>query len=125
LRRWRGNVRELRNVVYRLALLAREDVVDIDGLNEILGPEGEEAPEQRKRDFEGALQLWLADNHPAPGALYHSALAAFEKPLMEYALAQTGGNQLRASKLLGINRNTLRKRLSELAINADRFTRPL
>ena len=125
LRRWRGNVRELRNVVYRLALLAREDVVDVDGLNEILGSEGEGVPEQRKLDFEGALQLWLADNHPAPGALYHSALAAFEKPLMEYALAQTGGNQLRASKLLGINRNTLRKRLSELAINADRFTRPL
>lgn len=125
LRRWRGNVRELRNVVYRLALLAREDVVDVDGLNEILGPVVEGAPEQRKLDFEGALQLWLADNHPAPGALYHSALAAFEKPLMEYALAQTGGNQLRASKLLGINRNTLRKRLSELSINADRFTRPL
>nr|WP_298896413.1 sigma-54 dependent transcriptional regulator [uncultured Altererythrobacter sp.] len=125
LRRWRGNVRELRNVVYRLALLAREDVVDVDGLIEIVGAEGDGAPEQRKLDFEGALQLWLADNHPAPGALYHSALAAFEKPLMEYALAQTGGNQLRASKLLGINRNTLRKRLSELAINADRFTRPL
>ncbi|MBT8389337.1 MAG: sigma-54-dependent Fis family transcriptional regulator [Altererythrobacter sp.] len=125
LRRWRGNVRELRNVVYRLALLAREDVVDVDGLIEIVGAEGDGAPEQRKLDFEGALQLWLADNHPAPGALYHSALAAFEKPLMEYALAQTGGNQLRASKLLGINRNTLRKRLSELSINADRFTRPL
>lgn len=125
LRRWRGNVRELRNVVYRLALLAREDVVDVDGLIEIVGAEGDGAPEQRKLDFDGALQLWLADNHPAPGALYHSALAAFEKPLMEYALAQTGGNQLRASKLLGINRNTLRKRLSELAINADRFTRPL
>lgn len=125
LRRWRGNVRELRNVVYRLALLAREDVVDVDGLNEVVGAESEGAPVQQKLDFEGALQLWLADNHPAPGALYHSALAAFEKPLMEYALSQTGGNQLRASKLLGINRNTLRKRLSELAINADRFTRPL
>lgn len=124
-RNWRGNVRELRNVVYRLALLARDDVVDAGELNEILGAESEGAPSQQKLDFEGALQLWLADNHPAPGALYHSALAAFEKPLMEYALAQTGGNQLRASKLLGINRNTLRKRLSELAINADRFARPL
>ncbi len=125
LRRWRGNVRELRNVVYRLALLSREDVIDVDALKEIVGVENEGAPEQQKLDFEGALQLWLADNHPAPGALYHSALAAFEKPLMEYALAQTGGNQVRASKLLGINRNTLRKRLVELAINTDRFTRPL
>ena len=124
-RTWRGNVRELRNVVYRLALLAREDVIDAEVLAEVIGPENDGSPEQQKLDFEGALQLWLADNHPQPGALYHSALAAFEKPLMEYALAQTGGNQLRASKLLGINRNTLRKRLSELAINADRFARPV
>jgi two-component system nitrogen regulation response regulator GlnG len=49
-------------------------------------------------------------------------LAAFEKPLFEYALARTGGNQLRAAALLGINRNTLRKRLSELAIDPDRFS---
>ncbi|MDX1703139.1 MAG: sigma-54 dependent transcriptional regulator [Altererythrobacter ishigakiensis] len=124
-RRWRGNVRELRNVVYRLALLARDEVIDASVLSEVIGPEGQGAPEAQKLDFEGALQLWLAANHPAPGALYQSALAAFEKPLMEYALAQTGGNQLRASKLLGINRNTLRKRLSELSINADRFARPL
>lgn len=124
-RKWRGNVRELRNVIYRLALLAREDVIDAEVLTEVIGPENDGAPEQQKLDFEGALQLWLADNHPQPGALYHSALAAFERPLMEYALAQTGGNQLRASKLLGINRNTLRKRLSELAINADRFARPV
>ena len=124
-RHWRGNVRELRNVVYRLALLSREDVIDATVLKEIIGPEHDGAPEAQKLDFEGALQLWLAANHPAPGALYHSALAAFEKPLMEYALDQTGGNQLRASKLLGINRNTLRKRLSELAINADRFAKPL
>lgn len=123
-RRWRGNVRELRNVIYRLALLAREDLIDANVLDEIIGPERESAPSEHQLDFSGALQLWLASNHPPPGALYDSALAAFEKPLMEYALAQTGGNQLRASKLLGINRNTLRKRLGELAINADRFTRP-
>lgn len=124
-RQWRGNVRELRNVIYRLALLAREDVIDATVLDEIIGPEQESSASLQKLDFEGALQLWLAANHPPPGALYHSALAAFEKPLMEYALAQTGGNQLRAAKLLGINRNTLRKRLSELAINADRFNRPV
>ncbi len=46
--------------------------------------------------------------------LYHSALAAFEKPLFEHALGETGGNQLRAAQLLGINRNTLRKRLVSL-----------
>lgn len=122
-RQWRGNVRELRNVIYRLALLAREEVIDAATLAEIIGPEHDAQAASGVEGFAGALQLWLATNHPAPGALYHSALAAFEKPLMEYALEQTGGNQLRAAKLLGINRNTLRKRLGELAINADRFSR--
>lgn len=124
-RRWRGNVRELRNVVYRLALLAREDVINAPAFTDLIGPEVEGGPAARKLDFEGALGLWLAENQPPPGAVYHSALAAFERPLMEHALEQTGGNQVRAAKLLGINRNTLRKRLGELGIHADRFSRPL
>jgi two-component system nitrogen regulation response regulator GlnG len=69
-----------------------------------------------------ALDAWLAGQQIPAGSLYHAALAAFEKPLFEHALARTGGNQLRAAALLGINRNTLRKRLSELAIDPDRFS---
>jgi two-component system nitrogen regulation response regulator GlnG len=59
----------------------------------------------------------------AHGALYHGALAAFEKPLFEHALRETGGNQLRAAQLLGINRNTLRKRLDDLRIDPEGFAR--
>ena len=123
LRHWRGNVRELRNVMYRLALLARNDRIDSESVLEIIGVEQENMPEQQKIDFENALHLWLSLNQPAPGTVYQGALAAFEKPLMEYALGQTGGNQVRAARLLGINRNTLRKRLSELAINAEQFSK--
>ena len=50
------------------------------------------------------------------------ALAAWELPMFEHALAVTGGNQLRAAQLLGINRNTLRKRLSELSVDLEQFT---
>lgn len=124
-RRWRGNVRELRNVVYRLALMAREDQIDAEAIDDIIGPEDRAKDTSQERGFANTLDHWLADNPAQPGTLYHSALAAFEKPLFEHALAQTGGNQLRAAQLLGINRNTLRKRLAELSINPDRFVRPV
>jgi len=125
LRHWRGNVRELRNVVYRLALMAREERIDAGSVNDIIGQEIP-APNQTANGGQGgfatALAGWLADESPPPGALYHRALAAFEKPLIEYALGRTGGNQLRAAQLLGINRNTLRKRIGELGLEPDRFS---
>jgi two-component system nitrogen regulation response regulator GlnG len=125
-RNWRGNVRELRNVVYRLALMAREERVDGDAVSDIIGPEiapmGMAHGAEGRSGFGAALSGWLAAESPPPGALYHRALAAFEKPLIEYALGRTGGNQLRAAQLLGINRNTLRKRIGELGLEPERFS---
>ncbi|HZV09653.1 MAG TPA: helix-turn-helix domain-containing protein, partial [Novosphingobium sp.] len=60
---------------------------------------------------------------PPQGLVYDTALAAFERPLFTGILRQTGGNQLRAAQVLGINRNTLRKRLNDLAIDPDSFLR--
>jgi DNA-binding protein Fis len=51
-----------------------------------------------------------------PGRVYREALATVERPLLAHALAATGGNQLRAARLLGLNRNTLRKRCRELGL---------
>ena len=120
---WRGNVRELRNVVFRLALMARDETIDADAVAEIL-PKGLEASsESTKSKIELALAAWIDASRPAPGTLYHSALAAFEKPLFQHALSVTEGNQVRAATLLGINRNTLRKRLNELEIDPDKFIR--
>ncbi|MEP3051729.1 MAG: sigma-54 dependent transcriptional regulator [Erythrobacter sp.] len=124
-RNWRGNVRELRNVIYRLALMAREDEIDGASVIDIIGQEVSAEGDSAEHGFAGALDHWLGENRPQPGTLYHSALAAFEKPLIEHALLETGGNQLRAAQLLGINRNTLRKRIGELEINPDRFARPV
>lgn len=50
------------------------------------------------------------------GRLYRSVMARVELPLLRHALALCGGNQLRAGRLLGINRNTLRKRLRLLGL---------
>jgi two-component system nitrogen regulation response regulator GlnG len=120
---WRGNVRELRNFVYRLALLAREDPID-EATAQALA-EQPSAHEKAGQDagFSVALEHWLAVEQPKEGALYEAALAAFEAPLFAHALERTGGNQLRAAKLLGINRNTLRKRLVELDLASPRPAR--
>ena len=120
---WRGNVRELRNVMYRLALLSREELIDeaiLDDLQRMPGTTNDPGPTDTS--MEAALSHWLTQSAPPDGGLYHAALAAFEKPLFEHVLGVTAGNQLRAAQLLGINRNTLRKRLGELAIDPESFT---
>lgn len=119
---WRGNVRELRNLVYRLALLARSDVIDADLAREVLGRGHGPALSGPGSSVEQVLLEWIDHNRPAPGAVYRTAMAAFEKPLFEYALRATAGNQLRAAEMLGLNRNTLRKRLGELGIVAEAFS---
>jgi two-component system nitrogen regulation response regulator GlnG len=55
-----------------------------------------------------------------PGRVHHEALALLERPLLAHVLARTGGNQLRAARLLGLNRNTLRKRCRQLGLGAAR-----
>lgn len=115
---WRGNVRELRNAIYRIALMAREETVDASALQALVEPQGrtDQATASDDADFAGALATLIGQENPQPGQLYDIALAAFEKPLFAHALGATGGNQLRAAQLLGINRNTLRKRLLELGM---------
>ena len=118
---WPGNVRELRNAVYRLALLARDDVIDAALVSEVVEPPAARDSEGDRFGYEAALDRWLAACNPASGTMYHAALAAFEKPLFEYAMSRTEGNQVQAARLLGINRNTLRKRLAELDIHPEDF----
>ncbi|OYW46466.1 MAG: nitrogen regulation protein NR(I) [Sphingomonadales bacterium 32-68-7] len=120
---WRGNVRELRNFAYRAALLAREEEIDVATVSQLLDDRAATDEPAGQVTFAAALASWLSAGHANPGTLYHSALAAFERPLFEHALRQTGGNQLRAAHLLGINRNTLRKRLDDLQIDPEAFAR--
>jgi two-component system, NtrC family, nitrogen regulation response regulator GlnG len=118
---WYGNVRELRNAMFRLALLAREDAIDAAVCTALIAPAqpDEVGPAADGGGIEAAVFNWLASNSPAAGKVYDAALAAFERPLFIAALRETAGNQLRAAQHLGINRNTLRKRLTELGINPD------
>ncbi|KPH63030.1 sigma-54 dependent transcriptional regulator [Novosphingobium sp. ST904] len=122
---WRGNVRELKNFIYRLALLAREDAIDPESILPLLAADTSSAPADVSEpdDIAQAVSRWLAATRPANGTIYETAAAAFERPLFAEVLKETGGNQLRAAQALGINRNTLRKRLGELALDPEDFTR--
>ena len=123
-RPWRGNVRELRNFMYRAALFAREDEIDAATIRQLLADQPvDDALGAPESDIGGAVAEWLDKSQFAPGTLYHSALAVLERPLFQHALKRTGGNQLRAAQLLGINRNTLRKRLDDLAIDLSNLSR--
>ena len=113
-RQWRGNVRELRNAVFRLALVARETIIDAALVNQALGSPQPLASSDAPAGLSQALSTWIAAEHPAAGTLYHRAIAELERPLFAYALARTDGNQIAAARLLGINRNTLRKHLTDL-----------
>ncbi|MBX7460534.1 sigma-54-dependent transcriptional regulator [Qipengyuania huizhouensis] len=118
---WRGNVRELRNFVFRMALMARNDVIEASLVDELLPPKTLANAGNTQIALEIALAEWLEREKPIEGTVYQQTLAAFEKPLIEHALRETHGNQLRAAQFLGINRNTLRKKLGELDIRPQRF----
>lgn len=74
------------------------------------------------QSFERYLNRYFADFGDAlpPEGLYHRLLREFEEPLIHAALAATNGNQLRAAHLLGLNRNTLRKKIREQNIRVIR-----
>jgi two-component system nitrogen regulation response regulator GlnG len=127
--RWPGNVRELENLVRRLTALYAEDVIGADVIELELAtaspnPLAADAPVGES--IGGAVEWHLrryfdahAEELPPPG-LYDRVLGEMERPLIELSLAATHGNQLRAAELLGLNRNTLRKKIRELDIRVVR-----
>ncbi|MEO7247484.1 MAG: sigma-54 dependent transcriptional regulator [Novosphingobium sp.] len=123
---WRGNVRELKNFLFRAVLLAREEVINATTLGAMIDqrPRGGEAGDAQASDLDAAVRQWLAITDPRAGTVYDAALAAFEAPLFAQILRATAGNQLKAAQILGINRNTLRKRLNDLALDPESFAQP-
>ncbi|WP_340587746.1 sigma-54 dependent transcriptional regulator [Erythrobacter alti] len=121
---WRGNVRELQNLVYRAALLAREDVIDAATIANVLDdrPDSGAAGEGQEGKIGEAVTQWLSTQRFGDGELYHAALAELERPVFCHALRRTAGNQFKAAQMLGINRNTLRKRLADLGIDPEDFS---
>jgi two-component system nitrogen regulation response regulator GlnG len=131
--RWPGNVRELENLIRRLAALYPQDVItetiieaELDQTPMEIGGSDYPADEDSLlRSVERHLANYLdgfVDSLPPPG-LYHRVLREVEYPLISAALAATRGNQIKAAALLGVNRNTLRKKIQDLDIQVIRSSR--
>lgn len=116
---WRGNIRELKNLIYRLALVCREDVITELAVSQFVELGQAPQPAMQAVSFEAAVNQFLRDHRLRGNArekLYPRALAQFEVPLLQNVMRQVNGNQLKAAALLGINRNTLRKKLTDYGI---------
>ena len=139
---WPGNIRELENLVRRLVALYPDEVITREAVDAELAdvkrptalgmPAGTDAAAHRApaaatgtlaaEGLSAFVERHLADyfrefgNDLPPPGLYDRVLRELERPLVTAALAATGGNQVRAADLLGLNRNTLRKKIRDLNI---------
>ena len=118
---WPGNVRELENCIKRAVVLTSSTAVlpeDVDVLMKG-GKEGLRPAEDLTLDslLQDRIQCFLKKTGKlGAGDAYGAVISMVEKPLITSALIETGYNQVKAAELLGINRNTLRKKISELKI---------
>ena len=127
--RWPGNVRELENLVRRLAALYSQEVIGIDVIEaELAGgvpamdPMGAVEGEGLSATVERHLREYFnshGDTLPPPG-VYDRVLREVERPLISLALEATRGNQIKAAQILGLNRNTLRKKIRDLDVSVAR-----
>ena len=122
---WPGNVRELENLMRRLAAIARDALIPVEAIAAQLGG-GAVLTSDPSETLEQAVAQHLAryfiqfGSELPPVGLYDRIIAEVERPLLTATLNAVRGNQLRAADLLGINRNTLRKKLTDLGIAAKR-----
>jgi len=126
---WPGNVRELENLVRRLSAIYSQDTVTGEMVENELASVSR-APFNdttgRTDDLSEAVERFLSeyfmsfDQELPPSGLYTRVLRMIEFPLITAALAATRGNQIRTADLLGLNRNTLRKKIRDLGIKVIR-----
>ncbi len=126
---WPGNVRELKNFVQRLAALSNDGEISAalveEALQQMPTPKNTSQP-LRSETLSSAIEMHLkryfdlhGDQLPPPG-LYNRILHEMELPLIALSLSATRGNQIKTAELLGINRNTLRKKIQEHDIQVTR-----
>ncbi len=130
LHAWPGNVRELENLIRRICALYAEECINARIIERELADHtpaapGQEGPPTLAQLVERHLAGYFAaqpDGIP-PVGLYDRVLEELERPLIQLTLAATRGNQVRAAEILGLNRNTLRKKIQDLGVDMTRGRR--
>jgi two-component system nitrogen regulation response regulator GlnG len=125
---WPGNVREVENLMRRLAALYPEDTIGAEAIKAELSeaaPANEpppSGPEPLASAVERHIRAFLAahEGGPGPSDVYDRVIAEVERPLIRLTLQATRGNQIKAAAMLGLNRNTLRKKIRDLEIPLTR-----
>ncbi|OHC78962.1 MAG: nitrogen regulation protein NR(I) [Rhodospirillales bacterium RIFCSPLOWO2_01_FULL_65_14] len=119
---WPGNVRELENLVRRLAALYSQETITVDVIRAELADASPKMAESEGRGLAQTVERQVAAFFSAhskslpPAGLYERVLKEVERPLITLTLHATRGNQIKAAEVLGLNRNTLRKKIRELNI---------
>ncbi len=132
---WPGNVRELENFIRRLCVLYSDETITAEIVEEELedttiGGYNIELSQGQVVDLSAAMESYLGGyfgkfgNNLPPRGLYYRILKEVEHPLITACLAATNGNQIKAAELLGLNRNTLRKKIQDLEIRVIRSSKP-
>ena len=128
---WPGNVRELENLMRRLAALCPEETITADvvamelvdaappvEMQTAASTQSPAGPETLARSVERHIKEFFVTHNDGVGVtdLYDKILAEVERPLIRLTLGVTRGNQIKAAAMLGLNRNTLRKKIRDLEI---------
>ena len=122
---WPGNVRELENTIKRAVILSSDPLLTIADFPGLRVQKGGELVQSEELSLEGIVDIKLRGSFTnmekmESGDVYTMVLEQVERPLIRFVLEKTRGNQVRAADILGINRNTLRKKITELGIEVKR-----
>jgi len=122
---WPGNVRELENSIKRAVILATDPLLTATDFPGLRRQKNGERVANEELSLEGIVDIKLRGSFSnmdkmESGDVYTMVLEQVERPLIRFVLEKTRGNQVRAADILGINRNTLRKKIQELGIEVKK-----